>query len=217
MTYWAPQKWQGAPNLETVVLQGYPNAKTMSMLGVGLRATARIDLELSDEDEDWNPAELSEPFVSKIRSRKYHDIQTVFDTFAEFPTCSPQEIVRAERDDEPEFPHMSFEQWNLLARLPNLQRLQLDCLDSRMILSMPKSVKGNKTTSFYVSLQTDLELQSLATLLSTAMSTTRFSLPHEAEDLYEMGPEENRIYTGEAEDVGKGAGILVRSKLGRGG
>lgn len=190
-----PARWRGAPNLATLELQGYPDVKAMNMFGDSLRSTTRIGLEIYGHFVVWNLAKMSEAFVSKIRSWKYHDIEMVLKLLAKFPTFSPQEIVLAEFYYS-EFVDLTFEQWTLLARLLNLERLELDRLESRMILTMPKTLKEIKVSCFDLTVQTDLELQSLAAWLPKAMSTTLFSLSHSFVP-YADEPEERRRYVTE--------------------
>lgn len=186
-------KWQCAPNLETLKLLGPPDVKVMNMLGSGLPTTARIDIEIV-EYENWEPEQMSEAFVSKIRSWVYFDIPMVAKLIATFPMFSPSQILRSSELQEVADADMSVEYWKLITGLRNLEHLELDRLTSTLILSMRETIQKLSVLSFELSLQTDADLTSLGAWIASTLPRTRLSLFHHWIEPEEMSRSRYKTY-----------------------
>lgn len=97
---------------------------------------------------------------------------------------SPTAILRAYKIDDPPEEQISLQNWNLIGGLPDLEHLQLEGSNSRLILSAPKTLKQLTVDFFDLDLQTDAELATLTEWL--ASTTTRLSLYHDSYDPEDM-------------------------------
>lgn len=188
--------WRGAPNLQTLKLQGYPNVKIMNWFNACLPAATRVDLDFFD-GEHWEPATMSPQFVARIRSWTCHDVSLVTRAIANLSTFSPEEIVCPVGmiDYELEEPMlMSVEDWNLLIRLPKLRRLHLNRLSSQLILTTPQTLDELKVESLELDLRTAHELAALATWLQSAPTHTRLLLRHRHRCVDQIGLDEYSYY-----------------------
>lgn len=148
-------------------LHGWPRVEAMNMIGSKLPAAARIDLELFDYKE-WEPEDVSEAFVEKIRRWRYLTLTRSSEpSQAKFPAFSPIETSFSKMGNEVSDVLTPPENWNLFAPLPNLERLELEHLASPLILSMPGNIKDLSIQCFDLSLETDTDLVSLTSWLDS--------------------------------------------------
>lgn len=187
------------PNLKTLRFTGLPNMR--AIMFVVKNMLEHVQVELAPEDyEDFG---LPESFVSKIRSWTYYSADKFYTVADNFSCFSPVEILinpRRYPEDVLEHGLHLLAEWGLLTRLPALEILELDFLDSlKMCTALPPALKKLTVSNFSLTLPKESDLAILRDLTASKGSSFQFSLTHYTYIFpsKRFNPDELRLYLAE--------------------